>query len=366
MDIKSILRNIKNTVLLLGPPGIGKTENVKEFAIEDARDKGYTEIFNGHFDNSKKYFIEYDDKYFDLINDHRENFYVFMDIRMVEYEPTDVSGIPQKNENYFKYLPPSWVVIMSRGDGLLFFDEITNVSRPDQLSVLYKLLYDRRAGFVKLSDNVKIVAAGNDPNSSSIANLLPLPLVSRMAVVNVNPPTVYEWIDYMNRKYTNWNKRIATFLMHRSFKQFFIKIPQVTETLEPYPTPRSWTYAALHDERYIESFVGKEAGSTYSQYVKHIDEIPDIEKLLSDFTLYDKLTLDAKYLLTTGLADYFSEKKNSDVLDFLAYIADKEPEIVAVVLKLINDGKTVGEIVMRNPSKYKKIIEVGKRLSEYL
>jgi len=64
-----------------------------------------------------------------------------------------------------------------------------NVQRPDIISVSYRILHDRRIGFIPLHEDVLVIAAGNSPDESSIANLLPAPLMNRVIKFKIDPPT---------------------------------------------------------------------------------------------------------------------------------------------------------------------------------
>jgi hypothetical protein len=48
-----------------------------------------------------------------------------------------------------------------------------------------------KLGFRKFSDNVRVIAAGNHPDHSTVANLLPSPLANRFAIIDIDASDVY-------------------------------------------------------------------------------------------------------------------------------------------------------------------------------
>ncbi|MBP1450187.1 MAG: AAA family ATPase, partial [Thermoproteus sp.] len=109
------------------------------------------------------------------------------------------------------------------------------------------------------------------------AEPLPAPLLNRLTVLNVEPPTVDEWCEYMDRKYgDSWERAVCEFL--KESPSFLFEPPREPEGLEPYPTPRSWTRLAvqlriLGDGReedmvaeIIYGNVGKSTGSKFLNF----------------------------------------------------------------------------------------------------
>jgi len=337
-ELKEYLRTIRKevSVLIIGPPGIGKSVCIREFAEEEAREMGLR-------------FIDYDDSYFGEIMQNPKSYYVFMDIRLSEHEPTDLSGIPRDMDSCVAYKPLTWAMVLSKaGGGLLLLDEITNIQRLDILSAAYKIVLDRRAGFTKFSDNVRIIALGNSPEHSVIARKLPAPLVSRFHEIDIEPPTIEEWANWMDTHYPNWDKRILAYLMR--FDEDFIVLPNDAETLENYPVPRTWTNLALElgDTPHkflrdkINGYVGKAVGGKLYAFIT--SPIPEPEELLSNPEMFRDLGMDSKYLSIVLIAEYY--KKNGakkelakKVLDFLDVVADVQQDFIVLFFIALGDKK---------------------------
>lgn len=86
------------------------------------------------------------------------------------------------------------------------------------ISAAYKLLLDKAAGFVPFHKDVMIVSAGNRPEESSIANLLPAPLINRVIVITVSRPTISEWVRWMDSTYEEWDRRTYAFLTNLNLR----------------------------------------------------------------------------------------------------------------------------------------------------
>jgi len=69
----------RTSALGLGEPGIGKSQSIKEAGQEIAQKVG-------------KKFIDYSDDYADEILENPDKYFVFVDLRLTECEPSDLCG----------------------------------------------------------------------------------------------------------------------------------------------------------------------------------------------------------------------------------------------------------------------------------
>ena len=85
-----------------------------------------------------------------------------------------------------------------------------------------------------------VVAAGNRPeDASSIVRMLHNPLLNRFKIVRISPPTLEEWVEWMNNRYgDDWDKRTYAFLQRFRDEGYLLQIPKTAEGLENFPTPR--------------------------------------------------------------------------------------------------------------------------------
>lgn len=268
-QILNLPPEILNRTLLLGGPGIGKTEVTEEYARRLAEREG-------------REFID-----LDLVDEQTakrlagscEGYFVYLRVAAPHIFPEDVSiPRPVSAGDVIDFLTPVRLKILSNCRGLFFVDEITNVKRADQRVFFYSLVQEGKAGWSwRLSPDVIVALAGNPPSMSADAEPLPAPLLNRLTVLNVEPPTVDEWCKYMDRKYgDSWERAVCEFL--KESPSFLFEPPREPEGLEPYPTPRSWTRLAvqlriLGDGReedtvaeIIHGNVGKSTGSKFLNF----------------------------------------------------------------------------------------------------
>jgi len=143
----SIAMKKKRPIFLWGPPGIGKSDVVKQ--ITDS-----------------------------LSNSH------LIDIRLSLWEPTDIKGIPYFDANQGKMVwgapseLPDEEFAKAFDNIVLFLDEM-NSAAPAVQAAAYQLILNRRVGQYKLPDNVIIVAAGNREADKGVTYRMPAPLANR-------------------------------------------------------------------------------------------------------------------------------------------------------------------------------------------
>ena len=350
------LKGNRRSIILLGQPGIGKSETVRQLAQDLAQElnKEFIEIVDN--DEAIKVLKE------------PEKYFVLIDIRLTQIEPVDLTGIPKDLDGEVTYKPFLWMKVLSKTAGILFLDEITNVQRPDMIAAMYQILLERKTNAIKFNDNVLVIAAGNTPEMSSIANALPAPLLNRVRVFYIRAPSIDEWKEYMNAQYgESWDKRVYSFLKRRP--ELFIKISE-NETLEPYPTPRSWTmlaevskYFNCEDLKDIAiATVGVQAGSEFAIFASM--KVPSIEELIKNPEIFDKLEIDQKYLVATQLADrlaqiadmYWNEIEQKSGIEIRTQTKIVIPMTCKYKGKVINELKTLYPLIKKIFEKDKEIL----------
>lgn len=305
------------SILLLGPPGIGKTTGVVEGAQEIA------ELL-------KREFVDYDDSVFEKIVEDPVKYFLYVENNLNDCEPSDLTGIPKENERGIYYKPFLWARALSLPGtaGICCLDEFTNIQRLDVITASYKIVLDHKAGFTKFTDRVMIAATGNSPEESTVANLLPVPLVDRFTIYKVQRPELTGWAAWMDRHYGDkWEKRSLAYLMH--FRDEFLDLPSETETLDNFPTPRSWTKVSIllpniANTRWRETAIGSLGPATGEKFFGFLHKtIPDITELLKQPEKFNELEMDAKYLasvlvgtdLKNRLENAEEEKKKEEEIE---------------------------------------------------
>ena len=111
-------------VFMWGPPGIGKSDIIKQIGHETDRE--------------------------------------VIDVRLSLWEPTDIKGIPyyNSNSNTMTWAPPAELPTDPNSTAILFLDEL-NSAAPATQAAAFQLVLNRRVGTYILPEGVSIVAAGN-------------------------------------------------------------------------------------------------------------------------------------------------------------------------------------------------------------
>ncbi|ABU81218.1 hypothetical protein [Ignicoccus hospitalis] len=294
--------------LYVGPPGIGKSETVVEAAKGAAEEAG---LKFWEYENSAE------------PEDYNKAFVMVL-FRLDMVKPEDLSGfpLPDKNDKSFDYAIPRWAKVLRKAKaGLVILDEFTNINDDTVLSAAYDIVLSEKVNLYYFRKPV--IALGNPPEYSSIARPLPLPLLNRLAVFNVKEPSVDMWCNYMQKRYNDsWAKEVCAFL--KSFRDYLIKLPEETELLEPYPTPRSWSSLALalynaYPDLYdalrsgnkelrkelttlVSAYVGPEAAHAFVSWA--FSKSISVEELIEKPDLVLQLSEDQAALVLQALAHY--------------------------------------------------------------
>ncbi|MEM4203454.1 MAG: hypothetical protein QXS54_05220 [Candidatus Methanomethylicaceae archaeon] len=148
------------TLHLIGPPGIGKSAAVRDFAKTLAAELN-------------KKFVDFDDLSPDEVESilkSPDQYFIFADKRLTGLDPVDVSGIPRpvNGSKYIMFLPLALAQLLNKCAGILFLDEFLNESRSNMLAQAYKIVRDYKIGDISLSKSSLVVAASNSSEHSSI------------------------------------------------------------------------------------------------------------------------------------------------------------------------------------------------------
>jgi len=346
-----ISTSIPFSPLLIGSPGIGKTSLTHQFAEKVAELEG-------------KKLIDYEDLPSDGVLD---NVIIFKYINLNTIEPTDIIGKPSSRDNVMVYEPPRWVKICSKYQCIILLDELNTTVLDANFTVAMMLINERRSGEVKLHPRTFIIATGNEKDENYLVRVLPSPLINRVVRIRVEN-TVEDWINYMNNKHKVWDKRIASFLLHR--RDLFIKPAEDT----PFPSPRSWERVALLDiddeETYYELVEGLVGSDTAKELMTFIKYRSVVDKILKTGEIPESTPLSVKYYLLGVLSEQYDKyPKILESLDnefaTLLFIMVPDKEKFVEFLKKHNPKTKTGEdystVILKAYSSAHKLFEGWKQ-----
>lgn len=210
------------------------------------------------------------------------------DERVVEFnpslrDPVDIMGIPFRSEDgsHSEWLPPQefYAIRAGQGPAVLILEELSDAGMNMQ-NPLCRVILDRYAGQMKLSEELYIIATGNRVEDKSGANRLSTKLGNRMRTLDFEA-SVEDWMDWAYAH--GINPIITSFIKFR---------PQLLNGFDPMkpvnPTPRSWEDVNriptnLRDFVYFEhakGAIGEGAATEFTSFIKTAQEMPDPEKAL--------------------------------------------------------------------------------------
>ena len=306
--------NNKRPIFLWGPPGIGKSDIIKQLGTE----------LDAHV----------------------------IDVRLSLWEPTDIKGIPyfDSNVNKMVWAPPLELpdaeMAKQHKQIVLFMDEM-NSAAPAVQAAAYQLVLNRRVGTYQLPDNVVMVAAGNRESDKGVTYRMPAPLANRF----VHLEMAIDWEDWQEWAVENRvHKDVVGFLTF-SKKDLYDFDPKSSS--RAFATPRSWSFVSelLHDDDtdsetltdLTAGAVGEGLAVKFMAHRKHASKMPNPTDILSGkVKKMDSKEISAQYSLVVSLCyelkdlcDKHDKDWNPKVNNFFQFMMDNfETELVIMGTKL--------------------------------
>jgi len=193
--LKTCIR-AKRPAFIWGPPGVGKSDTVKQVAEELK--------------------------------------YKLIDVRAVLLDPVDLRGLPTIDNGQARWCPPSFLP-KGKGKRIIFLDEL-NAAPPLVQAACYQLILDRKIGEYTLPDDVVLVAAGNRETDRAVTSRMPSPLANRFIHLDFDVD-LDDWISW------GLNNGVRTEIL--AFQRFR---PETLYNFDPkkndkaFATPRSITF----------------------------------------------------------------------------------------------------------------------------
>jgi len=230
-----------------GPPGVGKSDGVRQIAQE----RGWSMI----------------------------------DFRALLRNTVDLLGVPFPNPEtrLTEWFPPSELPQEKRDgkEGILFLDEL-NAAHPQVQAACFGLVLDRKLGDYKLPDGWRIIAAGNRRADRSAAQPMPRALANRFAHFDI-------WVDHKQ-----WLDDFALDNCHPWVCAFIRWKPGLLHKMNGgderrFPTPRAWERISRvcdKSERLrfinVRALVGVGVATEFEGFVRVASSLPDLDDILRD------------------------------------------------------------------------------------
>jgi hypothetical protein len=260
---------IQRPVFMWGPPGIGKSDIVKQVGEELDRP--------------------------------------VRDIRLSLWEPTDIKGIPYYNSqmNTMCWAPPAELPTDPDDNSILFLDEL-NSAAPATQAAAYQLVLNRRVGTYVLPKNVSIIAAGNRDTDKGVTYRMPAPLANRFLHLELR-------VDH-----EDWHSWAVKNRIHEQVVGYLEFAKQDLYDFNPkgasraFATPRSWSFVSdlLKDDDLgdstltdlISGAVGEGLAVKFMAHRKVAKQMPNPSDILSGkIKKTDIKEISAMYSLSTSM-----------------------------------------------------------------
>lgn len=245
-------------------------------------------------------------------------------------DPVDVLGVPDNTGAFTRWVPPEEFYNLREGRCALILEELSDAPVPMQ-NALCGVIYDRRAGNLKLSDNLFIIATGNRTEDKSGANRITSKLANRTRRFDFQE-NIDDWTEWALDN--DVDPVLIQFLRFR---------PGLLSDFDPNrfanPTPRAWERVnfipgALESGLFFDNVageVGEGAAAEYTGFRRIYLSLPDVDSILLDpagaDVPQDPATL---YALTGALA----RKATKDNFDRVSkYISRMAPEFNVMCTK---------------------------------
>jgi hypothetical protein len=244
---------INRPLMLWGPPGIGKSSLIHQFAA-------------------------------------RANVPV-LDWRLTLMEPVDMRGTPEHKNGLTYWAPPA--ELPTKGEGIIFLDELPQ-ARPDTKNVAAMLTLERRIGDYRLPSGWRIMAAGNRMQDASGTTPMPQHLNNRFWHQEMEL-SLEDWLAWAEEHDVDF--RTVAYLRYRpgALLDFDPK------SKEPaFASPRSWELCSdlikdldkggtmMTDMppadrcEYFSGAVGKARGAEFSGFLQVMNELVTVDEVFAN------------------------------------------------------------------------------------
>lgn len=298
------------SVMLWGPPGVGKSQAIRQLAKEIEQETGKKTVVT--------------------------------DVRLLLFNPIDLRGIPTSNadKTLAIWLKPQIFQMDDSDDivNILFLDEISAAPQSVQAAA-YQITLDRVVGEHKLPENCIVIAAGNRTTDKSVAFKMPKALANRLLHIEVQG-SFKSWKEWAVKN--GINDRVIGFL---SFKQNYLMGFDSSSDDLAFATPRSWEMVSnilnfVSDDlnkvySLVAGLVGTGVAVEFRTWANIYNTLPDIEDIFDGKMPILPKNTDAMYALISSMVTYAREHKNDlqKIANSIRYADNMPPDFSTVLMK---------------------------------
>lgn len=327
---KGISPKVLPSVMLWGPPGVGKSQAIRQIAKDIKKSTGKeTKI---------------------------------TDVRLLLFNPIDLRGIPTSNadKTLAIWLKPQIFQMDPSEDvvNILFLDEISAAPQSVQAAA-YQITLDRVVGEHKLPDNCIIIAAGNRVTDKSVSFKMPKALANRLLHIEVEG-SFESWQNWAVR--AGINPKVIGYLSFRTDRLFGFD-PKSDDLA--FATPRSWEMVSnllnnVCDDveaiyPLIAGLIGSAVALEFRSWCKMHFKLPNTEDIFMGKICEVPKSADALYAIVSSMTTYAKEHKTdmTQIGNSLSYASNFPADFISLLIENYeNFEEDYNKFLMQIPEYY--------------
>lgn len=294
----------RRPVMLWGPPGIGKSDVVRQIAVELGRSvidirlllKDSTDLSGIPYFNPKSGLMEWaHPKDLPMVANQetlesaKQQLQIFEEI-LEKVRASEDARVAELQEAMSAVEAAQTKVVnvehaLNLQNAIIFFDEIVSAP-PTVMAAAYQIMLDRRVGEYVLPEDVDIVCAGNRQSDRGVVNQMPSPLANRLVHL------------HMKESFDDWQKWAINAGVHQDVVGYLSEHKQNLFQFEAksgdtaFATPRSWKHVSdivknnsdlseFQSRTLVAGTIGTALASEFEKHMKFVGKLPAVEQILS-------------------------------------------------------------------------------------